>query len=72
MTKTFCDRCGKEIVTKKFAWIRHQSLYAKFNFASTQGSDEGLRDRDIYVCPECEKSFISWFRHAGGERKEEV
>lgn len=62
MTKTFCDRCGKEILPRKYAWIRHQSIYAKLTL---EGCAEGLRDKDMYVCPECEKSFIQWFINGG-------
>lgn len=64
MTKTFCDRCGKEIVKSKYAWIWHKSIYAILKFASDSGTDVRVRDKDIYICPDCEKSFIHWYFNA--------
>ena len=60
MTKMFCDRCGKEIVKRKYAWIWHKSIYTILNITSNSVSDERVRDKDIYICPDCEQSFMRW------------
>lgn len=73
MTKTFCDRCGKEIEKDNrhcsiYAWITHRCYYATLRMI---GSDEGLAHRtdDRYICPECENSYIHWFMNPEKEEK---
>lgn len=62
MTKTFCDRCGKEIKEKDhlgvYAWITHKCCYAKLRMTTY---DNLFVSDDKYICPECENSYISWF-----------
>ena len=64
MTKTFCDRCGKEI-TKDFGWIRRRTLYTSIKLIPWEKHDEWpdrWSDRvDQYICPECEDSYVRWF-----------
>ena len=60
MTKTFCDRCGKEI-TKKYGWIIHRRLYASITLFSGNEHAEWSDPTDRYVCPECEDSYVHWF-----------
>ena len=60
MTKTFCDRCGKEI-TKEYGWIKHRTLYASIRLFTTKKSAEWHEQEDKYICPECEDSYIRWF-----------
>lgn len=66
MTKTFCDRCGKEILTQKdfniCSWIRHRS-YCGILYTVSCSFDKGLAYKTAkhYICPECEESYIHWF-----------
>lgn len=75
MTKTFCDRCGKEIQRKcgmgLYAWITHKVLYAKIRMvglAAFSEENNWISD-DKYICPECEESYIHWFMNPDNDRK---
>ena len=59
MTKTFCDRCGKEI-TKEYGWITHRTLYASIRLFM-RNNDEWSEREEQYICPECEDGYIHWF-----------
>lgn len=60
MTKTFCDRCGKEII-KEYGWITHRTLYAaRISFLPGRKHTEWTESKDLYICPECENSYIHW------------
>jgi len=59
MTKTFCDRCGKEI-TKEYGWITHRTLFASIRLLSGKHTKWSERE-DLCICPECEDSYIHWF-----------
>lgn len=59
MTKTFCDRCGKEI-TKKYGWIVHRTIYGTIKLLPCKENAEWSDRADQYICPECEDSFIHW------------
>ena len=59
MTKTFCDRCGKEIM-KEYGWITHRTLYTSIRFLSMKKHEEWSERTDLYICPECEDSYIHW------------
>jgi len=54
MTKTFCDRCGKEI-PEGYGWLAHRTL-----FLPRKERAEWTERDDLYICPECEDSFIRW------------
>lgn len=60
MTKTFCDRCGKEI-TKEYGLITHRVLYACIRLLPWKQHTEWSERDDRYICPECEDSYIHWF-----------
>ena len=60
MTKTFCDRCGKELV-KTYGWITHRTLYASIKLLPGKRREEWSERADLYICPECEDSYIHWF-----------
>lgn len=60
MTKTFCDRCGKEIA-KEYGWIVHRVLYASIKLLPGKEHTEWSDRADQYICPECERSYIHWF-----------
>lgn len=62
MTKTFCDRCGKEI-TNKCGWITHKTIYAIIRLVPWKEHTEWSEQVDKYICPECENSYIQWFMH---------
>ena len=63
MTKTFCDRCGKEIVeNRKYAWLNYRKIYARMKLV-THEMRQDWEDDDKYICPECENEFIHWFMH---------
>lgn len=63
MTKTFCDRCGKEILEKNrfslYAWVTHRCFYSTLRMISS--GDPKMESDDKYICPECEDSYIHWF-----------
>jgi hypothetical protein len=65
MTKTFCDRCGKEIKkvdhTSIYAWITHRALYATLRMIGSKSEEGNWKTVDAYICPECEDSYIHWF-----------
>lgn len=69
MTKTYCDRCGKEIpkdeIHKRdvYGWITHRSMYATLRLIATGRGDLSIDTKDCYICPECEDSFIHWFQN---------
>ena len=64
MTKTFCDRCGKEISNTEgknfYAWITHTCYYAKLRMIGSS-SRLNWKSDDKYICPKCEESYIHWF-----------
>ena len=62
MIKTFCDRCGKE-TKKEYGWITHRTLCASIKLIPWKKHDEWSERDDVYICPECEDSFIQWFMH---------
>lgn len=67
MTKTFCDRCGKEIERKSgfgglYAWITHRTYFAKLRMIQSSVPDDvRWKEDERYICPECEASYIHWF-----------
>lgn len=62
MTKTFCDRCGKEI-TKEHGWLKHRTLYGTISFIVKKKHEDWSRTDEIYICPECEDSYIRWLEN---------
>ena len=60
MTKTFCDRCGKEI-TKEYGWIIHRMIYASIKLLPGKEHTEWSKRADQHICLECEDSYIQWF-----------
>lgn len=59
MTKTFCDRCGKEI-KQEYGWITRKRLYANIRLIPGKEHTEWSYLGDLYLCPECEDSYIQW------------
>lgn len=75
MTKTFCDRCGKEIKEDDCiglrAWITHKCCYAKLRMNMRSGCGNLAFDTDDkYICPECEDSYIHWFMNPETEDRQ--
>ena len=60
MTKTYCDRCGKEIQGSKYAWLQHKTRYAVQRLIPSSMRKD-WKDVDKYICPDCENQFIHWF-----------
>ena len=60
MTKTFCDRCGKEIKKAAYGWLKMKMAYARHRLMSTEPKID-WQDDDKYICPDCEDSYIHWF-----------
>ena len=77
MTKTFCDRCGKEIQRScgvgLYAWIMHKVLYAKIQMVGLAASSEENNwiSDEKYICTECEESYIHWFMNPDNDQKGE-
>ena len=71
MTKTFCDRCGKEI-TKKYGWLIHRQLYASMRLLPGKEHTEWSDRNDLCICMECEDSYIRWFMHPETDTGSEV
>lgn len=66
MVKTFCDRCGKEILTQNdfniYSWIRHRSYYGTlYKISCGFDKDPVYKTAEYCICPECEKSYMHWF-----------
>ena len=61
MTKTFCDRCGKEIIKSKYGWLTHRTVCSTIRLCPSSPDVGVTRDGDAYICPDCEKSFERWF-----------
>ena len=68
MTKTFCDRCGKEI-TNEYGWLTRSTLYASIKLIPGKNHPEWSKREDQYICPECENSYIQWFMNPVREKK---
>ena len=60
MTKTYCDRCGKEIQGSKYVWIRHKTRYAIQRLIPASMRKD-WEDTDKYICPDCAEQYIHWF-----------
>jgi len=60
MTKTFCERCGKEI-KKKYGCIIHMQLYASMSFLQGKEHTEWYELPNRCICLKCEDSYIHWF-----------
>ena len=61
MTKTFCDRCNKEIKTvngrRKYSF--HRKIYIPIIYGFNDFYDASAHE--IILCESCIKSFESWF-----------
>lgn len=68
MTKIFCDRCGKEI-TEDYGWIIHRMLFACIRLLPGKKHYEWSKRKDLYICPECEDSYIRWFMNPKTEER---
>ena len=62
MTKTYCDRCGKEISKVAYGWLSRRIAFVKFRMISIDHKMD-FEDDDKYICPDCEESYIHWFMH---------
>lgn len=69
MTKTYCDRCGKEIPKNEthkydvYGWMIHRSMYATLGLIATRRGDPSFDRSDYCIRPECEDSLIHWFKN---------
>ena len=62
MTKTFCDRCGREITTdREYGWLSHRVKYSTISFWAPHHKDKWTHDDDKYLCPQCEEEFVQWY-----------
>ena len=62
MTKSYCDRCGKEIEKHKYGFLKHITIYSKIKLYPSNWqkyTEEDERD----ICPDCEISYFKWFNH---------
>lgn len=57
MTKTFCDRCGKEI-KEEYGWITHRTLYASIKLLPGKNILSGLNER---ICTYAQNAKIVIF-----------
>lgn len=68
MTKTFCDRCEKELKKGEATWLTHKIIYATLRaWGSRRFANDFCEDK--YICPECERDFEQWFKN--GRNKDE-
>lgn len=66
MTKTFCDRCGREIEkddagSVKSGFLTHRTLCAVVRLIPYKIGSEWMERKDMTICPACEDSFAQWF-----------
>ena len=45
---------------KEYGWITHRTLYASIRLRPGKKTKWSER-ADLYICPECEDSYIHWF-----------
>lgn len=69
MTKTFCDRCGKEIHKDSYAVLMHRTIFARQRLMPSCFREE-WKDADKYICPECEDEYIRWFMNLERAKEE--
>jgi len=62
MTKTYCDRCGKEIQKdfRNYSWLTRKVNYTEARLITIKPREDWKRD-DVYMCQDCEDSYIHWF-----------
>lgn len=60
MTKTFCDRCGKEIRDGKRAWLQNTHMYMIARLICRDPRSDWVEE-NRYLCTDCEDSYIHWF-----------
>ncbi len=64
-----CDRCGGEIKPDRLNFLSHKTFFAKINnVVNTIAIDSTWNDKNntnLYICKNCEKSFIKWFANGG-------
>jgi len=60
MTKTFCDRCGKEINMHEYSWLRRRIIYVEARLIMYKNRPD-FKDDDKYICPDCSDEYIHWF-----------
>ena len=68
-TKAYCDRCGCEIQYRDCAYLGHKEykvrVIGKFGESATM-----IKDDDIDLCKECEKSFVEWLKNGKANKNE--
>lgn len=60
-TKAYCDRCGCEIQYRDYVYLGHREYRVK-KIGKFEGLDFIIKDDDIDLCRECEKSFVKWLK----------
>ena len=62
MTKTFCDRCGKEIQMgfRNYSLLTRRVHYSEARLITINPREDWEMD-DVYMCKDCEDSYIHWF-----------
>lgn len=69
MTRTFCDRCGKEIKpisTMKIYHVEYRHRVLLFKDFYTENRLES------YICEECGNSFCNWFNHPERDERQKA
>ncbi len=73
-TVYLCDRCGGEIKPDFINFLSHKAFFAKIQnhvnnietvFDADMSKWKDKRGTDLYICKNCEKSFIKWFANSG-------
>ena len=60
MTKTFCDRCGKEIINPKVKIYRWTQYKRKLSWTGDM-----IGESEIQICADCEQDFRNWLIEKG-------
>lgn len=68
MTKTFCDRCGKEIPAGNAYYLSNKEFYRRILTLAPPGLDTERIITEHEICEECQKSLYHWW--AEGKNKE--
>ena len=64
-TVYLCDRCGAEIKPGFINFLTRRSFLVRMRQRIPVMEQTAELDTELYICSNCEKSFIKWFANSG-------
>ena len=68
-TVYLCDRCGGEIKPDRINFLSYKTFFVKINNtvspSAVSATWNDKNNTNLYICKNCEKSFIKWFANSG-------